>query len=303
MQRPRSLAVLMTSHNRREVTLRCLAALAEQSGLENVVMTIILVDDGSSDGTAQAVADQFPGVRVLAGDGSLYWVGGMRKAMAVAIAEAFDLYLWLNDDTRLFSESIARLTHTMSQLQQCDDRPIIVVGSTLDPNTGEVSYGGFTRDVGPIANRLRRVAPSDHAIECDTMNGNCVLIALSVVERLGNLDHRFTHSMADLDYGFRAKRAGCLVSLAPGYVGQCVQNSGDGLWEDKKLPTIARWKKLLGPKGLPPSEWLWFTKRHGGRFWPLIWISPYLRFWMKDFIARLPVALRKTHDKARGAVR
>ncbi|HYT74673.1 MAG TPA: hypothetical protein VEL79_07990 [Vicinamibacterales bacterium] len=43
--------------------------------------------------------------------------------------------------------------------------------------------------------------------------------------------------------------------------------------QDKKLPT---WKKLLGPKERPPSEWLWFTKRYGGRFWPLSWIGPYL---------------------------
>jgi GT2 family glycosyltransferase len=291
----------MTSHNRREITLRCLAALAEQSGLEDVVMTTFLVDDGSTDGTPQAVARQFPRVRVLEGDGSLYWVGGMRKAMAVAIAEAFDLYLWLNDDTCLFPESIVRLTQTMSQLQRSDDRPVIVVGSTLDPRTGELSYGGFTRDVGPITKRLRRMAPSDHAIECETMNGNCVLIARSVVERLGNLDHRFTHSMADLDYGFRAKRAGCLVSLAPGYVGRCVQNSGDGLWQDLKVPTITRWKKLLGPKGLPPSEWLCFTKRHAGRFWPLIWLSPYVRFWVRAFIGRVQVVVRKVQGTSHGA--
>jgi len=284
------------------MTLRSLASLAEQTGIEDVAMTVFMVDDGSTDGTAEAVSCQFPRVRVLKGDGSLYWVGGMRKAMALAIGEEFDLYLWLNDDTRLSPHCIARLSGTMSELQGGHDRPIIIVGSTRDPHTGQVSYGGFTRHVGPIVNRLRRVIPSGHPIDCDTMNGNCVLIPQSVVKRLGNLDHRFTHSMADLDYGLRAKRAGFSVSVAPGYVGDCVTNSGDGLWQDRRLPTISRWKKMMGPKGLPPSEWLCFTRRHAGRFWPLIWISPYVRFWVRDFIGRIQVGVRKvqrsSHDAA-----
>src|SRR5260370_19050493 len=108
--------------------------MAEQSGLEDVEMTVFMVDDGSTDGTTEAVSRQFPRVRVLRGDGSLYWVGGMRKAMAVAMAEQFDLYLWLNDDTRLFRECIAQLVGTMSHVQRADDRPCIIVGSTRDPH-------------------------------------------------------------------------------------------------------------------------------------------------------------------------
>lgn len=291
----------MTCHNRREITLRSLACLAEQSGLDKIAMTVFIVDDGSTDGTSEAISRQFPTVRVLQGDGSLYWVGGMRRAMAVAIAEEFDLYLWLNDDTRLFPESIARLTATMVEVEGGNNRPMIVVGSTRDPHTGQVSYGGFTRHVGRIVNRLRRVMPADQPVDCDTMNGNCVLVSHSVVQRLGNLDDRFTHSMADLDYGLRAKHAGCSVSLAPGYVGECVTNSGDGLWQDKKLPTIARWKKLLGPKGLPPSEWLCFTRRHTGRFWPLVWISPYVRFWVRDFLWRFQAGVKKIQGSPRSA--
>src|SRR5437016_7331 len=120
----------MASHNRREITLRCLASLSEQVGLEDVVMTVFLLDDGSTDGTAQAVSGRFPSVRLLKGDGSLFWAGGMRKAMAVAMAEVFNLYLWLNDDTCLFPDSIDRLTRTMSELQRGGGRPLIVVGST-----------------------------------------------------------------------------------------------------------------------------------------------------------------------------
>src|SRR5438552_2926079 len=265
---PRSLAVLMTSHNRREITLRCVACLAEQSGLNGVAMTVFLVDDGSTDDTAHAVSGRFPWVRVLEGDGSLYWAGGMRKAMAVAMAEEFDLYLWLNEDTALFPDAISRLVEAMSQLQRAENRPLILVGSTRDPRTNRWSYGGYTRDVGL---KFMRLEPSDQAIECDTMNGNCVLIAQPVAQRVGNLDHHFTHSMADWDYGLRAKAVGCAVFLAPGYVGHCVQNSGDGLWQDRKLSTLARWKRMLGPKGLPPKEWLCFTRRHAGRLWPLNW--------------------------------
>jgi len=93
------------------------------------------------------------------------------------------------------------------------------------------------------------------------MNGNCVLIPRSAAERVGNLDARFTHRMGDLDYGFRARRAGCALWIAPGYVGTCAANAP----ADETLPVRERWRRLLGPKGLPPREWWVFTWRHNER--------------------------------------
>jgi len=54
----------------------------------------------------------------------------------------------------------------------------------------------------------------------------------------------------------RARKEGCQIVIAPGYFGVCSANDGAGLWTDDRLPFLVRWKKLLGPKGLPIKEWM-----------------------------------------------
>ncbi len=116
------------------------------------------------------------------------------------------------------------------------------------------------------------------------MNGNCVLIPRAVVEKNGNLDVNFTHSMGDLDYGLRAKKEGCQIVIAPGYYGVCAGNNGAGLWVDNQMPLLVRWKKLLVPKGLPINEWMVFSCRHKGHSWVFVWLSPYLMFWVNALL-------------------
>jgi len=79
------IAILMTCHNRRETTLSCLKAVFKQVLPESVTFNVFLVDDGSTDGTGDAVRSYYPSVAVLEGDGSLFWNRGMRKAFAEAM--------------------------------------------------------------------------------------------------------------------------------------------------------------------------------------------------------------------------
>ena len=67
------IAILMTCHNRRETTLRCLRGLPSD-------VEVYLVDDGSTDGTDEAVKATFPKVNVIRGTGNLYWAKGMELA-------------------------------------------------------------------------------------------------------------------------------------------------------------------------------------------------------------------------------
>ncbi|MCB0846867.1 MAG: glycosyltransferase, partial [Bacteroidetes bacterium] len=60
------IAVAMTCHNRRPKTVNCLERLYAQEGInENFSLDIFLVDDGSTDGTAQEVEKQFPQVNII----------------------------------------------------------------------------------------------------------------------------------------------------------------------------------------------------------------------------------------------
>ena len=76
-----TIAVLLTCFNRRAKTLAALEALFKQDGAGTTfALNVFLVDDGSSDGTGDAVRGAFPQVHVIDGTGDLYWNGGMRRA-------------------------------------------------------------------------------------------------------------------------------------------------------------------------------------------------------------------------------
>ncbi len=269
------IAALLTCHSRKDTTLKCLARLFEQE--LTVQLSVFLVDDCSSDGTANAVRTQFPLVRVLEGDGNLFWCGGMRKAFEAALSEDFDFYLWLNDDTLLECDAVDRLLKTYQSVTYERNDASIVVGSTCDPDSGKPTYGGIVRSsrIHPI--KYRMVKPSDKPIECDTMNGNFVLIPRAVAARVQNLGSEFQHAMGDFDYGLRARKAGCSVWAAPGYIGTCASNEIGGVFLDSRLPLPIRWRHMMSNKGLPPNEYLVYVRRHGGYMWPLLWVLPYIK--------------------------
>lgn len=277
------IAVLMTCHNRMPTTVACLKALKAQS-IGDTSIHVYLVDDGSTDKTASEVRQAFPEIRILLGDGSLYWCGGTEVAFETALKENFDVYMWLNDDTVLTDRALPRLIEVYRECAALNPA-VIVVGSTFDPDTGAMSYGGWRRVAGRswgLTNSWKKISPDPHTVvECDTINGNCVLISREVTQSIGTLDRRFRQGLGDLDYGLRAKTAGCQVFIAPGFYGACRRNSGAGSWTDPNLTRYQRWRQLLGPKGLPPRAWGAFVSRHKGPLWPLAWISPYILVWLR----------------------
>lgn len=271
------LSVLIASHNRREKTIKCLEALNANSAVPGVSVQVILVDDGSTDGTDVAVGTRFPEVEIIRGDGSLHWNRGMHLAFSRALQIGFDAYLWLNDDTILYPTTLDALLNAWHKTKRQTGADAIIVGSTQDPETAKLTYGGVVQQSKLKRFRYALVEPSDQPVECHTMNGNCVLVPHSVAERIGNLEPRFAHAMGDTDYGLRARQAGLNLWVAPAYVGTCGRNSSNGTFSDRSLPLRQRWKKMMQPKGLPPASWRLFTRRHGGAFWPLYFVWPYLR--------------------------
>lgn len=267
-----TVTAVMTVHDRKPLTLACLDALAAQD-LPGADLSVVLFDDGSSDGTADAVRVAHPEVTVLAGDGSFFWNGGMRVALAAAMAADPDFLLWVNDDTTLQPTAVQVLLHTSDRLRDAGHPPAIVVGTVVDPATGLANYSGVRQD------RLRRmrfglVTADRDPLRVDTMNGNAVLIPRAVYRAVGNLDPGYTHSMGDYDYGLRASRAGFGVWVAPGEVGTCPSNPG---FVPQSTTVRAEFRRLKGTKHLPPDEWLRFVRRWGGMAWPLFWAFPYLR--------------------------
>lgn len=272
------LAVLICCYNRKSVTLNCLQRLFAQRLPAHCQLDVHLLDDGSSDGTSEAVRQQFPQVCVYKGTGSMYWNGAMRYLWQRILPARYDGYLWLNDDVCLFPDALSRLLCCYQQQPQKDNIGALA-GSVAEPGTTIPSYGGrcSTSRWNPLA-LGPLLQPKDQPQPCDFINGNLCFIPRHAVEEIGITDAHFTHALGDFDYGLRLRKAGFSVCIAPGLFGECRSNSRAGSIFDRRLPLSRRREMLDNPACfVPASQWLYFVRRHGGVVWPLLWLKGMLR--------------------------
>ena len=267
------VAAVMTVFNRRDTTLGCLASIREQTGADAEVDVYVL-DDASTDGTAEAIKEQFPEVHLLHGDGNQFWVGGMRGAFGAAIERGYDAYWWLNDDTHLKPDALALLLASSAELRGRGHEQAVVVGTTTHPDDGRFTYGGVRRPSRLRPLDLELVPPASEPREALTFNGNCVLIPHSVVELVGNIDPAYRQKMGDFDYGFRTRSAGGSVWVAPGTIGTCATHPPR---RTDQAPLRDELRRLWSVKELPFGPWATFTRRWAGPAWPIFMTSPYVK--------------------------
>ncbi|MBD1431746.1 glycosyltransferase family 2 protein [Sphingobacterium sp. DN00404] len=248
------IAVLLTVHNRKDKTIQCLKYLFEQEISKGYQIDLFLTDDGCTDGTPEAVHENFPGVYIVEGDGTLYWNRGMYMSWNEATkTKEYDYFLWLNDDTILESGSLQILLSTSTGLND----NAIVVGTTRASDTDTATYGGRT-SIG------RLIIPRELSVSCEYFNGNIVLIPKEVYKIVGMNDPVFHHSLGDFDYGLRAKNLGVKIYVAPGILGVCDAHDTLPTWCNPKKTLQQRWKAFRSPLGQNPEEFFVFERRHNG---------------------------------------
>lgn len=276
-QPPFSILVLLVCHNRRETTIAAIDRIKQQKSAAKVEIAVF--DDASTDGTPEAITQIYPEIHLFHGTGSAYWNGGLYQLWSSVLHISVDAYLWLNDDTYLDVDALARIVAAASSSNRS-----ILVGATRNGD-GAISYSGYDVVPTPFAFRLKRVLPDLTAtIPVTTFNGNVVLIARDVVKMIGLNDPRFFHNLGDVDYGLRARRAGIPVLLLPGTFGLCESNVAkkDRGYGSPRLGLADQWRKVNTHHGLPFRSWWHFTRQHSGKWWPLHFVLPYrhlLRFW------------------------
>lgn len=258
------IAVIMTCHNRKSLTLASLESLRGQAGFAE--QNLFLVDDGSTDGTGEAVRATLPGANVIEGDGSLYWNGGMRLAWQRGLESGvdFDFYLWLNDDVQLEPGTLEMLVADAEGVT-VRGGAVIVSAATREPGSHVITYGAHRRPDPRKPLRLMLVEPEGNPVQVDTISGNIVLVSAAVERRIGNLSPAFEHIYGDLDYGFRARSAGIPVVLASRFGGSCASNDTVGTSLDR---TKRRWARVrmrwLEDKRVHARDWQRLVSIHGG---------------------------------------
>lgn len=249
------IAVLITVHNRKDKTLKCLNGIHSQQVPNTISIEVYLTNDGCTDGTAEAIREFFPDTYIIDGDGNLFWNRGMYKAWSVAEESDYDFYLWLNDDTILFENAIASLLSTSDM----KNNEAIIVGYTIDSKRERITYGGRNKYTGLITD-VKGIT------ECDTFNGNIVLIPRQVYKLVGKNDPVFHHAIGDTDYGLRAQKMRIKSYISDVACGICDSHDKLPKWSDKNIPLHKRIKFLYRPggNGANPIEFFIYKNRHYG---------------------------------------
>lgn len=222
---PVSIAILVTVHNRKDKTIRCLRSLKETwSPFQDCYfIKVFLTDDGCTDGTAEAILEEpLPyQVSILPGDGNLYWNGGMINSWKAAMAERrWDGYIWLNDDTVILPEFWQDLSEADSFSMTHFGKKGIYVGSTKNLITGKFTYGGFDY-VDKFAMKDRFKHPDGTFQPCEAGHGNITYVSAEVVDKKGIFCKKYWHGGTDHDYTYLAHKAGFPILVMPHYSGCC----------------------------------------------------------------------------------
>jgi GT2 family glycosyltransferase len=281
------IAVLITCYNRKEQTLKCLASLqkAISTSKESIEHEIFLVDDKSTDGTAEEVKNQFPKINVINGTGNLFWARGMRLAWENALKKGveFDSFLLLNDDVILTENFLDDMMLTNHFCLQEYKQSGIYVCSTIDPETSEISYGGKQLRKKVLFAKKKSVPLSESPIPCSMTNANILMVTKNVVDKIGIFDPYFIHSFADYDYTLTASKKGLPVLVCPGIGGYCINDHGNN-WLSSKTPLTSRIKYLYSPKGLGYKQQVYYLWKHFKLQFPyyfaMLWIKTFFpMFW------------------------
>jgi GT2 family glycosyltransferase len=220
-----TIHVLLPVHNRIAMTEEFLASLDAQSSDEP--RRVIVVDDGSTDGTAERVGSR-PDTSVITGDGSLWWAGAVHRAVETIRAELTDadwVYLG-NNDTVLKSDHVARLLETAQAM------PRTLVGSVSfeiwpDGHRHPVATG-FMIDAGSL--EVTNI-PGDMVtvVGADALAGRGLLIPASAARRIIMKPRRMPQHFADLAMTSDLRRQGFSLVVQPAALSTQLERAGSSV--------------------------------------------------------------------------
>lgn len=209
------VGIIILSWNRREDTLECLRSL---SHIEYPSYRIFLVDNGSTDGTAEAVKELFPAVDIIQNGKNLGYAAGNNVGIREVLNLGIETVLLLNDDTVVDPHFLTILVESLYRspdigavnptIYYFDDPDIIwSAGGQINERTGIAHQRHFKEiDRGQLGSSERDV---HYAI------GAAILIKAEALEKVGMLDSEFFVYYEETDWCFRARAAGFRIVYVP----------------------------------------------------------------------------------------
>lgn len=195
-------------------TLACLHSL---KGIEYPNFRIVLVDNGSTDGSPQIIQDKFPGVIFIQNGQNLGFAAGNNVGIRRALEDDSEYVLLLNNDTEVAPDFLSLMIETT----ESDDAigvagPIIYyyaepglvwsAGGTVDRRGQSLMLGLDEANTGQFGNDYQEV---------DFVTGCAILSKAVVLKQVGMLDERFFAYYEETEWCMRARRAGFLIVNVP----------------------------------------------------------------------------------------
>ncbi len=206
------LSVVLVNWNTRERLLTILDAL--ESAMLTRELQIVVVDNASSDGSAEAVREEHPDVEVRAQKSNLGFGAGANRGVAAA---CHDLVLLLNTDVEFEADAIERL------LEYADRHPYAaVIGPKIVDENGVVQTShwrvptlGQMVSEGLMLHRVQRPDVLTSAQGVDCVSGCVFLVRRDAFVRLGGFDEDFFMYFEETDLCRRVLENGHAVHYAP----------------------------------------------------------------------------------------
>lgn len=223
-----SVTAILVSFNRAEDTLACLRSLSKCTYQR---LEILVVDNGSTDGSEASVRDCFPAVQVLQTGRNLGFSGGNNAGISRALQVEPDYVLLINNDTLVEPDF---LDHMVDAMEARPDAG--AAGGTICyyPDTERIWYAGgkftswrassFSFHVDEPVERVR-----DRDVQVVTFITGCLmLIRASALRRVGFFDERFFMYLEDAELSLRFVEARYRLLYVPkARIYHRIQHQGD----------------------------------------------------------------------------
>lgn len=205
--------VQVLNWNRADDTMMCLRSILRQ-GVRRP--NIVVVDNGSVDGSAELIIDKFPEVEVLRLPLNEGFSGGHNRAFRHGMEKGRKFFLLLNNDARLAPDALTAL------LSAADANPVRgVLGAWVLQDTEEPRLESRGVRFSPMSGRMIHLGfdeapPEPGPVENVTAVSGCaMLVRREVLDRVGLLNDEYFAYFEDIDLCLRAARAGFLVASVP----------------------------------------------------------------------------------------